>query len=65
MLCSIARKVDDSTLQAITDLEKELNKTLLAFQCHDLKPSALNDGELDKLKALESKLGVSLVAVEA
>ena len=65
MLCSIARNVDDSKLQAITDLEKDLNKTLLAFQCHDLNPSALSDGELKKVQEVEAKLGVSLVAVDS
>lgn len=65
MLCSITTDVNESTLQAINDLEKGLGKTLLAFSCHELKPSALNAEELSKVQEVEKKLGVSLVAVEA
>jgi hypothetical protein len=65
MLCSLATKVDEPTLKTITDLEKDLGKTLLAFQCHDLKPTALSAQELSKIQEVEAKLGVSLVAVEA
>lgn len=65
MLCSIATNIDASTLQTIGDLEKGLGKTLLAFKCHDLKPSMLSAEELSKVQDVEKKLGVSLVAVEA
>ena len=65
MLCSIATNVNDSTLQAINDLEKDLGKTLLAYKCHNLKPSTLNDEELSKVQEVEKNLGVSLVAVDA
>lgn len=64
MLCSLATDVNDSTLQTITNLEKGLGKTLLAFKCHDLKPSILTKDELSKVQDAEKKLGVSLVAVE-
>ena len=64
-MCSIATNVNDATLQAITDLEKELGKTLLAFKCHDLKASELNAEELSKVQEVENSLGVSLVAVDA
>jgi hypothetical protein len=65
MLCSIANNVDSSALKTITDLEKDLGKTLLAFACHDMKPSALSADQLSKVQATEKKLGVSLVAVDA
>jgi hypothetical protein len=65
MLCSLANNVDSSVLKTITDLEKDLGKTLLAFACHDLKPSELNVDQLSKIQTVEKKLGVSLVAVEA
>jgi hypothetical protein len=65
MLCSIATNVNESTLQAINDLEKGLGKTILAFNCHDLKPSALSAEELSKVQEVEKNLGVSLVAVES
>jgi hypothetical protein len=65
MLCSIATNVNESTLKAINDLEKGLGKTLLAFRCHDLKPSTLSAEELSKVQEVEKQLGVSLVAVES
>lgn len=64
MLCSIANNIDNETLKTINDLEKEIGKTLLAFSCHDLKPSQLGGDELKRIEAVEKKLGVSLVAVE-
>jgi len=65
MLCSLATKVPDETVAAINSLEKDLGKTLLAFQCHNLKPSDLSEAELKRIQEVETKLGVSLVAVEA
>lgn len=65
MLCSLATNVNESTLKTIGDLEKGLGKTLLAFSCHDLKPSALSAEELSKIQEVEKQLGVSLVAVES
>lgn len=65
MICSLASNVKDSDLKAISDLEKDLGKTLLAFSCHNLNPSSLDAGELKKIQEVEKALGVSLVAVEA
>jgi hypothetical protein len=65
MLCSLATNVNESTLNAITDLEKDLGKTLLAFNCHDLKPSSLSVDELQKVQKVEKDLGISIVAVES
>lgn len=65
MLCSIATQINESTLQTIRNLEKELGATLLAFRCHNLKPTALSNDKLQKVQEIESKLGISLVAVEA
>lgn len=65
MLCTIATDINDDTLQAINNLEKDLGKNLLAFKCHDLKPSMLSSEELSKVEEIEKKLGVSLVAVES
>jgi len=64
MLCSLATKVTDETIATISDLEKDLGKTLLAFQCHNLKPSDLSEAELHRIRDVETKLGVSLVAVD-
>ncbi len=65
MLCSLATKVTDEAIAAINTLEKDLGKTLLAFQCHSLKPSELSEAELERIRKVESELGVSLVAVDA
>jgi hypothetical protein len=64
MLCSIATHMNESTLQTIKELEKDLGKTLLAFKCHDLRPSMLSAEQLRKLQEIENNLGISLVAVE-
>jgi hypothetical protein len=63
MLCSLHQKLDDQALQSIQNLEKELNTMLLAFTCHDVKPSMLGEKELQKIQKLEKDLGISLVAV--
>ena len=65
MLCSLATNVDNTTLETITDLEKNLGKTLLAFKCHDLKPSMLSVDQVSKIQEVEAKLGVSLIAVDS
>jgi hypothetical protein len=65
MLCSLATKVSDETVAKINALEKDLGKTLLAFQCHNLKPSELSESELQRIRKIESELGISLVAVDA
>ena len=65
MLCSLATNVDNTALKTITDLEKDLGKTLLAFKCHDLSPSMLDMDQVDKIREVESRLGVSLVAVDS
>lgn len=62
MLCSLS-KLDDSQLERIKSLEKELGKQLLSFSCHDVNPAELKDDELGKVQSLENELGLSLVAV--
>lgn len=64
MLCSLATKMTADTIKVITDLERDMGKTLLAFQCHNLKPSELNESELQKIMEIESRLGISIVAVD-
>jgi hypothetical protein len=64
MLCSLSTKLGSEDLTAINALEKELGTTLLAFSCRsDLKPADVTGDQLAKIKALEGKLGLSLVAV--
>jgi hypothetical protein len=64
MLCSLSTKLGSEDLQAINALESELGTPLLAFSCRaDLKPADITNDQLAMIKTLESKLGLSLVAV--
>jgi len=65
MLCSLSTKLGEQELSAITTLEKEVGHPLLAFSCHSLEPATVNPDQLAKIQALEKKLGISLVAVNA
>ncbi|WP_321496083.1 hypothetical protein [uncultured Desulfobacter sp.] len=64
MICSLSNLKDQDVAQ-IKDLEKELGVTMLAFSCHDTKPTTLENATLEKIQALEKNLGVALVAVQA
>ena len=63
MLYTIANNVNDSTIKTITELEKEIGTTLLAFQDVSLSPTELNESQLEKVQKVEKQLGVSLIAV--
>jgi len=63
MLCSFST-LDNTNLEAIQALEKELGKMLLSFSCHDIESAVIDDEALSKISALEKKLGVVLVAVQ-
>ena len=63
MLCSFAT-LDNTNLEAIQALEKELGQTLLSFSCHDIESVVIDDEALSKISELEKKLGVVLVAVQ-
>ena len=63
MLCSFSN-LDNTNLEVIQSLEKELGKMLLSFSCHDIAPEVIDDEALSKISALEKKLGVVLVAVK-
>lgn len=65
MLCSLSPKMDQKRLEAIQSLEAETGKILLAFTCHDLKPSVLDKNALAKIRKLENDLNLFLVAVDA
>lgn len=65
MLCSIATKLDEGQLGEIRALEQELGMTVLAFGCHKVEPAEASDEQIARIKELESRLGVSLVAVAA
>ncbi|MFP4533152.1 MAG: hypothetical protein ACLFNS_10765 [Desulfobacterales bacterium] len=64
MLCSIS-KLTEQDLKFIQHLENSLNKSLLAFSCHDIKIADLSADELARIQKLENRLGMSLIAVDA
>ena len=64
MLCSLATKLEQKQLDEIGALEKELGVPVLAFSCHAAEPAAIGGDQVAKIKELEDRLGVSLVAVK-
>ena len=65
MLCSIATKLGEQELGEIEALEKELGMTILAFSCHPVDPAQADEGQLERIRQVEDRLGMSLVAVNA
>ena len=63
MMCSLS-KLGSGDMEAIHALEQELGKPLLAFSCHAVDHAELTEEQLSKVKSLESKLGMALVAVK-
>jgi hypothetical protein len=64
MLCSLATKLDQGQLAEISSLEKQLGVPILAFACHQMDAAPIDTAQIDRLKELEGKLGVALVAVK-
>ena len=64
MMCNLG-KLDTNEQEAVKQLEKELGKTVLAFRCYKTtKPADLTEAELNRIREVEDKLELSLVAVE-
>jgi hypothetical protein len=55
----------DNEISDVKALEQELGVTMLAFSCMSIDPAELDDSKLGRIKELEGKLGVSLVAVKS
>ncbi len=64
MICSLSSNLKETDVEQIKQLESELGVTVLAFSCHDFKPTELDKVSLDKIQSLEKNLGISLVAVQ-
>jgi hypothetical protein len=64
MLCSLATKLDQGQIAEISSLEQELGVPILAFSCHQMDAAPIDTVQVDRLKELEGKLGVALVAVK-
>jgi len=65
MLCSLATKLGERELDEVAALERELGVTLLAFSCHDVEPAEADDRQLGRIREVEGRLGISLVAVKS
>ena len=65
MLCTLASKLGDPELEEIKQLESELDVTILAYSCHQVEPAGVDDRQLARIRELEERLGLSLVAVAA
>lgn len=63
MTCNLS-KLGEPELKKINVLEGDLNRSLLAFSCYDVKPADLREEELSKIHELEKELGLSLFAVQ-
>ena len=50
-------------MDTIQSLEQELGRPLLAFSCHDIRAAELEEEQLAKIRDLEAKLGIYLVAI--
>jgi hypothetical protein len=64
MLCSLATRLDQGQLAEILSLENELGTPILAFACHPLDAAPIDERQIVRIKDLEGKLGVALVAVK-
>ena len=64
MLCSLATKLDQSQIQEIETLARDVGTPILAFACHQADAAPIDAAQVDRIKALEDKLGVALVAVK-
>ena len=64
MLCSLATKLDQGQIAEIETLAKDMGTPILAFACHQMDAAPIDAAQIDRIKALEDKLGVALVAVK-
>ncbi len=64
MLCSLATKLDQGQIEEIESLAQDLGTPILAFACHQAEAAPIDDAQVGRLKELEDKLGVALVAVK-
>jgi hypothetical protein len=64
MLCSLATKLDQGQIAEIETLAKDMGTPILAFACHQMDAAPIDAAQIDRIKALEDKLGVALVAIK-
>ena len=64
MISVLPSPLDDNQLSAIQNLEKELGTPLFAYNTVYVNVAGLSGSDLSKVKELESKLHLHLLAVE-
>ncbi|HMK93585.1 MAG TPA: hypothetical protein VK576_11350 [Thermoleophilia bacterium] len=65
MLCTLVGKIGEPELEEIKRLEGELDMTILAYSCYQAEAASVDDRQLARIRELEERLGLSLVAVAA
>jgi len=63
MLCSLATELDQGQIQEIESLAQDMGTPILAFACHQTDAADIDDAQVKRIKDLEGRLGVALVAV--
>jgi hypothetical protein len=63
MLCSLATKLDQGQIAEIESLAQDLGTPILAYSCYQADAAPMDDTQIGRIKDLESRLGVALVAV--
>jgi hypothetical protein len=64
MIATLAMNLDNQTLEEIQRLEKEIGCPILAFSPKGVEPAELDESSLAKIRELEEKRGLSLIAVK-
>ncbi len=64
MLCSLATSLDRGQIEEIETLAKDMGTPILAFACHQTAAADIDDAQVQRIKDLEGRLGVALVAVK-
>jgi sugar phosphate isomerase/epimerase len=64
MLCSLATKLDQGQIAEIESLAQDLGTPILAYSCYQADAAPIDDAQVGRIKELEGKLGVALVAVK-
>ena len=64
MLCSLVTQLKPADLDQIKQLERELSTPLLAFSCVHIEPAHIEEEQLARIKELEEKLRINLVAIK-
>jgi hypothetical protein len=65
MFTSLAKNLDDKTLNDIKKLEQEISCPILAFSFYDVEPAQLDKEKLARIKKYEEENCICLLAVKS